>query len=133
MFDLYGFIVGQTPKTPVPAPLSLHPSSIALAYQVSNLYLLMFMVGVGVLYSTSEPRVVRNYLVACAVADVGHVYVTYLAMGWDAFVDVKAWNALTWGNIGVTAFLLVNRIAYFAGLFGYVKTEMEARKTKKEA
>lgn len=90
----------------------------------------MFMVGVGVLYSTSEPKVVRNYLVACAIADVGHVYVTYLAMGWDAFVDVQAWNALTWGNIGATAFLLVNRIAYFMGVFGYVKAEAPKKGAK---
>ena len=38
------------------------------------------MVGVGVLYTTTEAKVVRNFLLACAIADVGHLYVTYAVM-----------------------------------------------------
>lgn len=81
----------------------------------------MFLLGVGVLHTTSEPKVVRNYLVGLAIADIGHIYATYLAMGWDAFVDVGAWNALTWGNIGATGFLFVNRVAHLLGVFGSAK------------
>jgi hypothetical protein len=109
-------------------PDTLHPSSVALAYQLGNLYLLLFLVGVGVCHATTEPKVLRNYLVGLAIADVGHVYATYLAMGWDAFANVGAWNALTWGNVGVTAFLFVNRIAYLWGFFGYAKAPKAAGK-----
>ncbi|KAJ5780465.1 hypothetical protein N7457_005625 [Penicillium paradoxum] len=119
LYDIQGFIAGQTPT--VAAPATLHPSSVALAYQLGNIYSLLFLVGVGVCHSTTEPRVLRNYLIGLAIADIGHVYATYLAMGWDAFADVAAWNALTWGNIGITTFLFVNRIAYFMGIFGYAK------------
>jgi hypothetical protein len=101
---------------------------MALAYQIGNLYSLLFLVGVAVMYSTNEPRVLRNYAIALAIADVGHVYATYLAMGWDAFVDVAAWNALTWGNIGATGFLFVNRVAYLAGLFGPTRAPKAAGK-----
>lgn len=38
------------------------------------------MIGVGVLYATTEAKVVRNFLLACAIADVGHLYVTYAVM-----------------------------------------------------
>ena len=38
------------------------------------------MIGVGVLYTTREAKVVRNYLLACAIADVGHLYATYAVM-----------------------------------------------------
>ena len=38
------------------------------------------MVGVGVLYGTTEAKVVHNFLLACAIADVGHLYVTYAVM-----------------------------------------------------
>jgi hypothetical protein len=65
--------------------------------------------------------VLRNYLIGLAIADVGHIYATYLAMGWGAFVDVGTWNALTWGNIGVTGFLFVNRLLYLGGVFGTAK------------
>lgn len=75
----------------------------------------------AVLHTSTEPKVVRNYLIALAIADVGHVYATYLGMGWAAFVNVGAWNPLTWGNIGATAFLFINRLAYFMGIFGTAK------------
>lgn len=119
VFDLDGFINGQVPH--VAAPSTQHPSSVTLAYQLGNLYGLLFLAGVGVLHATNEPKVARNYLIACAIADAGHIYATYLGMGQDAFTDVGAWNALAWGNIGFTGFLLLNRLAYFAGLFGQPK------------
>ena len=115
IYDLDGFIAGQTPQAD--PPLS-HPSSLALAYQLANLYSLLFLVGIGVLHATTDPKVIRNYFIGLAIADIGHIYATYLGMGWTAFADVGAWNALTWGNIGATAFLFVNRVAYLAGLFG---------------
>jgi hypothetical protein len=83
---------------------------------------------VGVCYTTTEPRVLRNYLIGLAIADVGHVYATFLGMGWDAFTDVAAWNVLTWGNIGATGFLFVNRIAYLLGVFGYAQAPKAAAK-----
>lgn len=128
VFDLEGFVPAQTPAAP-PPPTPLHPSTVVLAYQLGNIYLLLMSVGVGVLYSTSEPRVLRNYLIALAIADIGHIYATYVVMGWDAFVDVGAWNAVTWGNIGASGFLLMNRIAYLLGIFGYAKAPSKNEKT----
>ncbi|KAJ5668271.1 uncharacterized protein N7477_006841 [Penicillium maclennaniae] len=118
LYDLNGFVAGQTPH--VEAPIT-HPSTIALAYQLGNVYFLLSLVGIGVLYTSTEPKVLRNYLIGLAIADVGHVYATYLAMGWPAFVDVGAWNALTWGNIGATGFLFINRLLYLCGAFGAAK------------
>ncbi|OQE29635.1 hypothetical protein PENSTE_c002G09120 [Penicillium steckii] len=125
LHDLYGFIAGQTPHANPPV---LHPSSVALAYQLANLYSLLFLVGVGVLHTTTEPKVIRNYMIGLAIADVGHVYATYLGMGWDSFADIGAWNALTWGNIGATSFIFINRLAYLAGLFGPARAPKAASK-----
>lgn len=47
-----------------------------VAYQLGNIYLLLAMVGIAVLYSTTEPKVVRNYIVALWIADIGHVVIT---------------------------------------------------------
>lgn len=115
LYDLDGFIAGQTAHVAPPAP---HPSSTALAYQLGNLYFLMSLVGMGVLHTSTEPKVLRNYLISLALADIGHVYATFLAMGWEAFADVGSWNALTWGNIGATGFLFINRVLYLSGVFG---------------
>jgi len=76
------------------------------------------MIGVGVLYSTKDTVVLRNFLLACAVADVGHLYVTYHVIGYHGFVNFLNWNPTAWGNIGVTAVLLVVRVLYLVGAFG---------------
>lgn len=72
----------------------------------------------------------HNYLAALAVADVGHIYVTYLAMGPGLFFDPGAWNVLTWGNIGATGFLFVNRVLYFLGVFGYAGDGQDAKEKR---
>jgi len=108
----------------------IHPSSIALAYQLANLYGLLFLLGVGICYTTTEPKVLRNYLFCLAVADFGHIYVTYLAMGTGAFFDVSEWNLLTWGNISITGFLFLNRLAYLTGFFGDAKAPVEGGKKR---
>lgn len=54
------------------------------------------------LYTTRDRRVVRGYLAALAVGDVGHLAVTYRVLGYTRYVDVAGWNPMAWGNIGVT-------------------------------
>ena len=76
---------------------------------------------------------VRNFLLACAIADVGHVYVTYLGMGED-FWDVARWNGLAWGNIGATGSLFVVRCLYLLGAFGEDRIHKDTKlDTKKES
>jgi hypothetical protein len=57
------------------------------------------------LYTTTEPKVVRNYVIALLLGDIGHLAVTLYIMGYERFVDVSKWNALTWGNIAATVSL----------------------------
>ncbi|CZR58409.1 uncharacterized protein PAC_08301 [Phialocephala subalpina] len=89
-----------------------------VAYQLGNIYLLLAMVGIAVLYTTTEPKVVRNYVIALWIADIGHVAVTCWVMDYEKLVNVAGWNPLTWGNIGVTLGLFSVRTAYLFGLFG---------------
>lgn len=83
-------------------------NSRLVAMQLGNLYLLLCMVGLAVLSSTSEIKVVRNYLVALWIADISHIALTWHALGHDNFVDVTGWNAMTWGNVGATVRFRVN-------------------------
>lgn len=91
-----------------------------MALQLGNTYGLVFLIATAVLYTTSEVRVVRNYLVACWLADLSHVYVCYFVMGWARFVDVAGWNSMTWGNVGATVswslfFLLAYKMRVLQG------------------
>lgn len=60
------------------------------------------MVGIAVLYSTTEAKVVRNYVVALWIADIGHVGITCYGMDYVKLIDIANWNPMTWGNIAAT-------------------------------
>ncbi|ORY60537.1 uncharacterized protein BCR38DRAFT_349729 [Pseudomassariella vexata] len=101
-----------------PIPLKHTDNARLVALQLGNLYGLIFMIGVAVLYTTSEIKVVRNYLWACWVADLSHIGLTLYLLGYDRSMAVSQWNAMAWGNIGATAFFCLTRTAYLLGLFG---------------
>lgn len=96
------FVKEQT-STP---SLTVDDNSRLVALQLGNCYGLLFLAAVAVLYTTSELKVVRNYLIALWTADIGHIAVCYFGLGFDRFVDVASWNTMTWGNVGATVSLL---------------------------
>lgn len=77
-------------------------NSRLVALQLGNCYGLLFLAAVAVLYTTTELKVVRNYLIALWIADIGHIAVCYVGLGFERFVDVASWNSMTWGNVGAT-------------------------------
>lgn len=94
------------------------------------MYGVTFLLSVGICYSTTDPKVLRNYIFCLALGDVGHCYATYIAMGREAFLDIARWNLLTWGNLGVSACLVVSRVAYLLGAFEEAKvTKGNGKKT----
>lgn len=98
-----------------------------LAYQLSNIYGVAFLLSVGICYATTEPKVLRNFVIALGIGDMGHCLATYLAMGHEAFVDVAGWNFLTWANFAFSLFLLVNRVAYLSGVFGSPQVDSQKK------
>ncbi|KAF2104755.1 hypothetical protein NA57DRAFT_70962 [Rhizodiscina lignyota] len=119
------FVSNQLPSSALPHPslaepsaYPLRPHETILAMQVSNCYLLLGLLGIFILNTTTELKVVRAYLWALWLGDIGHVGVTMWCMGWEAVRDVGNWNAVVWGNIAATVVLFSIRTAYFAGLFG---------------
>jgi hypothetical protein len=83
-------------------------------FRLGNIYLLLAMVAIAVLYSTTEPKVVRNFEIALWLADIGHIATTGYVMGFDKFIDFANYNPTTWGNVGVTvsdpSFIIRNQI-----------------------
>ena len=119
------FVSSQVPSA---IPTILTSTNRVLALQLGNCYGLIGLIGVGVLYATNEPIVVRNYIIACAIADVGHLWATYTVIGRESFLDVGGWNNVAWGNIGITAALFVFRVLYLMGLLGQDRVVKSARK-----
>ncbi|KAF5636340.1 uncharacterized protein FTJAE_6107 [Fusarium tjaetaba] len=105
------------------------PNSIVIAWQLGNLYLLLALIGVAILSTTTETRVVRSYLVALWLADIGHVGFSSYGIGRDRLLSPLQWNAMTWGNVGMTLFLFFTRTVYLTGFFGPDHVNKSAKKT----
>lgn len=125
------FMAEQVPQQ-APQTQAVSEASIVVARQLGNLYLLMAFVGLAALCTTSEVKVVRSYLVALWLGDIGHMAFCCHALGPKRIVNPSEWNAMAWGNIAMTAFLFAMRSAYFLGVFGPDKPAV-ARANKKSA
>lgn len=105
LFATNWFIREQIVEAPSASAITLSDQARIVAQQLGNAYGLLFMVGVAVLYTSTELKVVRNYLVALLLADISHVGLTIFALGPERFAAVGEWNAMTWGNVGFTVCL----------------------------
>jgi len=122
--DPQGYVNMQVPSK-IHIPISAGSKTITL--QLGNVYLLLAAIAVLCSF-TKHGAISRKYLLIVALADLGHVYSSYVGMGDSYFWDVGSWNDMAWGNVGVSAFLCVNRIATVLGLFGKFGTTAKAKK-----
>jgi hypothetical protein len=115
VLDSKFFISSQLP-TPYKGTPDL--TTTLIAWQLGNAYLLLGLLGVLILNTTTEPKVVHAYIWALWLGDIGHVGFTLYAMGWQDSLDISRWNPVIWGNVGATVFLFANRCLYLLGFFG---------------
>lgn len=136
IWDPAWFVQEQIPQK---LPVVVTENSLMVAWQLGNLYLLMAFLGVGILTTTSELKVVRAYLFALWLGDIGHVAFSCYGLGKERMMNPWDWNAMTIGNVAFTVrssgpncceihrgahyidsqvFLFAMRSAYFLGLFG---------------
>jgi hypothetical protein len=70
---------------------------------------------------TRDVRTTRFYLMILACGDMGHLYANYLGMGNRVFWEFGGYNDVMVGNVLITVFLWVNRVATLAGGFGRIQ------------
>ncbi|KAI9695514.1 MAG: hypothetical protein M1836_006431 [Candelina mexicana] len=83
--------------------------------QLSNLYLVFALNEALVLRATSDLKVWRTLLFCLLIADLGHLY-SVSGLGWDVYLNVMAWNAIDWGNMGFVYLGAMMRVAFLAGI-----------------
>ena len=79
----------QVPSA-IPHP-PITPSTTALVLQLSNILLLLAALALLCCW-TPYPEIARRYLMIVAVADIGHIYSCYAAMGSTQFWDFANYN-----------------------------------------
>ena len=124
------FYADQAPNHPITA-VAFTPQAQALTLQVGNVLLLLAAIAVICCW-TRHREIAFGYLVVVALADFGHIYASYCADP-AYFWDVARWNGVMAGNVGVSAFLNVNRWLTVSGVFGDIKVDADAGHEKKSA
>ncbi|KAK6502270.1 hypothetical protein TWF506_002853 [Arthrobotrys conoides] len=114
------FVELQLPNTD---SAELSSSGKLIAWQTGNLFGIMAMMGIAILFATTEVAVVRRYLIALLLGDIGHLTAVWWMMGSYEFLSAHRWNWFTWGNVGITFLLALVRISTLMGLFGEIKPQ----------
>jgi hypothetical protein len=113
MIRLAGFVVAlsdpvsfareQVPATTVLEKLTTVPMGTqAMAMHLGNLYLLCGLIGLSVLWTTTDPKLVKYYIISLWICDINHMAISGWALGQKAVLDIQNWNSMAWGNIGIT-------------------------------
>ncbi|KAK0390913.1 hypothetical protein NLU13_0416 [Sarocladium strictum] len=113
--DTSWFVEQQVPQK-VPGPVT--ENSIVLAWQLGNMYLVLAFLAIALFTSTSEVKVIRRYLTALALGDVGHTVWSCYALGMERLMRPAELNTMAYANIIMTIFLFSARVAYLSGAFG---------------
>lgn len=118
MQDPAAYYTGQAPSfASGTSKDALPPPALSVTLQLINVFLLLAAMAVVCCW-TSTPSVTKWYLVSVAVADLGHIYAVYRSVGAEYFWNWREWNIYVAGNVWVSLFLHVNRLATVVGLFG---------------
>ncbi|KAF3284729.1 hypothetical protein TWF970_011016 [Orbilia oligospora] len=120
IFQPERFVALQLPNT---ESTDLSPSGKLIAWQTGNLFGIMAMMGIAILFATTEVVVVKRYLIALLLGDIGHLTAVWWMMGSYEFFSAHRWNGFTWGNVGITFLLALVRIGTLVGLFGEIKPQ----------
>ncbi|KAK3307202.1 uncharacterized protein B0T15DRAFT_510502 [Chaetomium strumarium] len=102
-----------------PSTTSFSPQAEGVTLQLINVFLLLAPMAVICCFS-SDPATVKGYLFAVALADYGHMYATYRAVGEEVFFNTSLWNDMVWGGVAVNATLNVLRWLTLFGAFGRI-------------
>ncbi|KAJ4986070.1 hypothetical protein SVAN01_08443 [Stagonosporopsis vannaccii] len=110
------FVTSQLPRKDPADPASA--AVIILAYTLGSLFLLLAGYALTCTVLTKDTNVTKYYLLFAACGDLGHLFANYAGMESRVFWAWRDWNEVMWGNIAITIFLLLNRLATLGGVFG---------------
>lgn len=112
------FFAGLVPENPITAS-EFPPQALGMTLQMANVLLLLALLALVACFS-QDPFTVKTYLASVALADLGHIYGAYQAVGDEYFWNVGGWNSVVAGHVGISFVLHVFRLLTLAGVFGEI-------------
>jgi hypothetical protein len=110
------YYLDQAPTTLL-TTTSFPAQALSTTLQLGNVLLLLAAIALICCF-TPHTEISRRYLIAVALADLGHIYATYASVGEKVFWDLNQWNQMMMANVGVSIFLHVQRWMTVMGMFG---------------
>ncbi|KAK4239001.1 hypothetical protein C8A03DRAFT_14565 [Achaetomium macrosporum] len=130
MRDPHEYFAKQVPGAS-PSTTAFSAQAEGVTLQLVNALLLLAPMAVVCCFSR-DPATAKGYLFAVALADYGHIYATYRAVGAEVFFHTSLWNDMVWGGVAVSGALNVLRWLTLFGAFGRVAAAVgDAGKTKR--
>ncbi|KAM7210601.1 hypothetical protein V8F06_014009 [Rhypophila decipiens] len=124
------FFAGLVPEHPITAK-EFPPQALGMTLQMANVMLLLALLALVACFS-QDSFTVKTYLAAVALADYGHIYGAYKAVGDEYFWNVRGWNDVVIGHVGVSAVLNLFRLLTLAGAFGKIGNDGQGPVTAKK-
>ncbi|KAM7185215.1 hypothetical protein V8F20_011897 [Naviculisporaceae sp. PSN 640] len=118
MSNPQNYFADLVPENPIGAK-EFSPQALGMTLQMANILLLLALLALVACFS-QDPFTVKAYIAAVALADYGHIYGTYKAVGAEYFWNVGGWNSSVAGHVGASLVLNVLRLLTLAGAFGTI-------------
>lgn len=128
MKEPFNYFAGQAPNFPISVH-EFNPQALSTTLQLGNVLLLLAPMAVICCW-TKHPEITFWYLIAVGIADFGHIYAVYAAVGPNLFWNPSEWNDMVAGNVGASAFLNINRWLTVLGIFGKLQSVNQGKKKR---
>jgi hypothetical protein len=102
--------------TPAWTDVAQTPQYQILFDQVGSCYLMFGLIEAVVLRATSEMRVWNAVVFSLMICDVGHLYGSYSALGWETVLNPKPWRQEDWVNMVLLWLSFATRAAFLLGV-----------------
>ncbi|BGP26530.1 hypothetical protein JCM10295v2_005483 [Rhodotorula toruloides] len=108
-----------------PNPKTTHVAATMVVRQLGSCFFLFALMGCVLLPAMRRmlkdrpaelETLVQAYLTCLAAADLTHIGFTLFDLGLEGSVAPSGWNALVWGNAGITSVLFLVRMLWMAGV-----------------
>lgn len=119
------FLHQLIPSSAPPPSASLEPRTLMAVWQLTNCYFLLGLISSLVFRAVrdalpnnpvAQERILGASFLALGIADLTHIFASFMGLPSDLKYSPADWNSMTHGNITVVIILFAVRLTWFMGV-----------------